>query len=111
MTLSQLLLTTIIVFVILRTVIALKSKHLSESFFVVWLLFWFGVLILIFRQDMVSQVAYSLGISRGVDLVIYISLIVIFYMLYRFLAKLGELDSKITKLVRQLALRDKKRNK
>ena len=105
---SQVLLSIIILFVLWRSYVAYKRKNLSDSFFVVWAIFWSGVLVLIFQQDLVSQVAYMLGISRGVDLVIYISLIIIFFIFYRVLVLLNEVDQKVTKIVRKLAI-DKQR--
>ncbi len=106
---SQLLLASIILFVIWRTHAAYKKKNLSESFVAVWTIFWLGVLILVFKQDLVSQAAHSLGVSRGVDLVIYISLIVIFYFVYKILVLINDLDGKITQIIRKIAINEAKK--
>ncbi len=108
---SQILLSIVVVFIITRTLIAFRDKNLSVSFALIWILFWLSVLFLIFQQQLVSNIAHYLKISRGVDLVIYISLIVIFYLLYRLLVALNEVDRKITKLVRNLALDDERKIK
>lgn len=108
-TTSQILLSAIILYILWRTYVAYKKKNLSESFVVVWGLFWIGVLILIFQQNFVSSVAHALGISRGVDLVIYISLIVIFFMLYKVLIVINELERQITQVVRKTAIANAKK--
>src|SRR5436190_20860177 len=105
MTASQLLLSILIVFIIIRTIVAFRKKNLSLFFTIIWTSFWLFGLILIFQQNFVIFIAAKLGISRGVDLIIYLSLIFIFYMLYRLLVKIEELERSITVLVRQLALR------
>jgi len=106
---SQILLTSLILVVIFRTLTAYKRNKLSLSFVILWLSFWLGVIILVFQQDLVSIVANSLGISRGVDLVIYVSLIVIFYTIYRILITLSEYQKMITKLVREVSLKNAKK--
>ncbi len=103
---SQLLLSFLITFIIFRTYIAYKKQNLSEGFVFIWGAFWIGILVLIFKKDLVSEIAHKLGISRGVDLVIYFSLIATFYMIYRILVLIDGLDRKITELVRKIALKD-----
>lgn len=110
-TLSQLLLSILILFVLWRTYSAYKKRNLSETFIFIWGIFWLGVLVLVFQQGLVSKVANALGISRGVDLVIYISLIVIFFMLYKILVLIDDLNSKITQLVRKNAIEHSKSRK
>lgn len=110
-TLSQLLLSILILFVLWRTYAAYKKRNLSETFIFVWGIFWLGVLILVFKQDLVSRVATTLGISRGVDLVIYVSLIVIFFLIYKILILIDDLNSKITQMVRKNAIENSKPRK
>ena len=106
---SQILLSSLIIFIITRTIIAYKQKSLREGFVLIWLIFWTTGLFLIFQQELTINIANKLGISRGVDLVIYISLITIFYMIYRLLVSIYELNQKITKIVRNIALNDIKK--
>lgn len=107
MTASQILLSTIIVFILIRTIIAYKKRSLTFGFALVWSLFWIVGLFMIFDQNIVIDIANKLGISRGVDLVIYLSLISIFYMIYRLLVKIEEIDRNLTEIVRNIALKEK----
>lgn len=106
---SQLLLTAIILFVMLRSYQAYKKKNLSERFILVWTGFWIGVLVLIYQKDFVSRLANSLGISRGVDLIIYLSLIVLFFLIYKIFILINIYDEKLTQLVRKNALKEAKK--
>lgn len=107
MTASQILLASIITFIIARTIVAYKKNNLSSGFTLIWILFWLAGLTLIFHQEFAIGLAEKLSISRGVDLIIYLSLIFIFYMLYRLLVKLSELERQITKIIRKIALKEK----
>jgi len=44
-----------------------------------------------------------LGIGRGVDLAIYVSVICLFYLVYKLFIKIQSLERQITLLVRKLA--------
>jgi len=103
---SQILLSAIIIFIIVRTLAAYKKGSLSPFFSFAWIIFWVFGLVLIFQQEFTITVANRLGISRGVDLVIYISLILVFYMIYRLLAKIENLERSITQIVRKTAIKD-----
>ncbi|KKR81577.1 MAG: hypothetical protein UU73_C0001G0147 [Candidatus Daviesbacteria bacterium GW2011_GWA1_41_61] len=105
MSISQLLLSTIIIFIIYKTALSFKKGNLSKNFTFTWLLLWAGVLFFIFEQNTLIKAAHSVGISRGVDLVIYLSIILLFYLVYRIFYNLNEINQKITKIIREEALR------
>lgn len=107
---SQILLSLIIIFVIFKTIAAYKKKNLSLGFVLIWIIFWITGLITIFQQNLVIQLAHTLGISRGVDLVIYISLIAVFYMIYRILVRIEDLEREITQVVRKITLKRSKKS-
>ena len=111
MTPSQILLSTIIIFIIFRTLIAYRKRNFSIGFTLLWVIFWFFGLIIIYEQNFVILLAKSVGISRGVDLVIYFSLILIFYLIYKLFIKIDDLERTITKLVRKIAINEVQKNK
>lgn len=105
MTTSQLLLGSLIIFIIYRTARAYKNKTLSASFIIIWLIFWLVGLILVIQQDWVVRLANWIGIGRGVDLVIYLSLILLYYFVYLILIRLQKIEDNITKIVREQTLK------
>jgi hypothetical protein len=66
--------------------------------------FWIFALILLFNLPSLSKLASSLGIGRGVDLVIYLSLIMIFSTLFKLIVKQKNQDKIITKIIRKIAI-------
>lgn len=104
---SQMLLFIIIIFVIFKTWVAYRRRNLSGIFTFVWIAFWLAALFLVFQQNLVTNIAHRFGVSRGVDFVIYLSLIAIFYLIYKILSSLDEADRRVTRLVRQIALTEK----
>lgn len=111
MSISQLLLSTIIIFIIYKTVLSFKRGNLSRNFTSVWLLLWISVLFFIFEQNTLIRVAHFLGISRGVDLVIYLAVILTFYLIYKIFYFLNQINQKITEIIREIAVNNPKKGK
>lgn len=72
-----------------------------------WSALWTVALAAIVFQDMIGFVAHLFGIGRGVDVVIYLSLVLVFYVIFRLHMRINQLDAHITTLVRHLALTDR----
>jgi hypothetical protein len=87
-----------------------KERRISGVSFGVWFIVWVAVIVIFWSPDIASQLALRVGIGRGADLVIYISIIVILYLLYRLAARIEKMDRDITKIVRAIALSDDKKN-
>jgi len=106
---SQIILSIIIIFFILKiTINFFVKKNISSKFFIFWLLLWFLGLLFINFTPLLSFLAKKLGISRGVDLAVYTSIILIFYFLYLINVEIYEIKKRIEKLVRDLALKNLK---
>jgi len=71
-----------------------------------WFFLWIGAAIIILFPNSTSVVAHLLGIARGSDLILYLSVILIFYLLFRVFVRLEQIDQGITQVVRALALRE-----
>jgi hypothetical protein len=64
------------------------------------------VLLVFWQPESTSYLANILGVGRGADLIIYLSVIVIFYLLFRVFIRLNKIDSEITKITRKDALKN-----
>ena len=84
-----------------------KEGGLSLGGLIVWSLVWIGSAVLILLPGTTWLLARLIGVGRGVDAVIYLSIIAIFYGLFRMYAKLEFIEHEITGIVRELALREK----
>lgn len=72
-----------------------------------WASLWTVALVAIVFQDTSAFIAHLLGIGRGVDAVIYLSIVLIFYLIFRLFMRFNQLDNQITTIVRHLALSER----
>ncbi len=106
--LIQLLITLFIVFALLRLWQKFKKKEIGIQEFFGWLFFWFLVLggTIWFRKT--DIIANFLGVEKGADLAVYVSVLILFYLVFKILVKIDRLEKDITKIIRELSLRDTK---
>ena len=104
--LIKIVLILFILFVISKVALRYRDKVISLQEFILWTIFWFGVGFVVIFPEITSMAANWLGVGRGVDLVIYISVLILFYLVFRTLARLDKIEKDITKIVRELALKD-----
>ena len=81
-----------------------KKGILGPKAVIFWIIFWILAVFVVFWPNSSSILAGYFGIGRGTDLVVYISLVLIFYLLFKLNIKLDSLDCDITKVVRKVAL-------
>ena len=103
---SQYIFIIFIIFIIYKTIFSYLKQKLSKLFLFIWLAVWFFGLFIILEPNLLSRVARIVGIGRGVDVVIYFSIILLFYLIYKISLKLIELDKQITDIVRDSSLKN-----
>ena len=103
----QILFLLVICIVIGKLIVRFKKNDIKVLEFVLWLLFWLIAFIIILLPQTTSFLARVLGIGRGADLVIYISLIILFYIAFRISVRLEKIERNIAKIIRKIALKDK----
>jgi len=81
-----------------------KKSALSKAATFFWLLFWLGGLVVVLWPNFVQRLADELSIGRGSDLVVYISMIVVFYLIFRLHVQIEKQNRTITKLAKKMAL-------
>ena len=67
------------------------------GFFLIGILF-------ILRPEFSTELANSIGIGRGVDLILYLSTLFLFFAAFNFYIRFRMLDERLTQLVRSLTL-------
>jgi hypothetical protein len=111
MILTQIIMTIFVLFAVSRVVLRFRERKISFVAMISWFLLWIAVEIIIWRPDVTTSLAKILGIGRGADLLIYGSLLVIFYSVFRIYIKFEDLERQITTLVRKIALEKSKPKK
>jgi len=104
--LIKIVLILFILFAVSKVALRYKDKVISLQEFILWTIFWLGVAFVIIFPEITSMVANWLGVGRGVDLVIYISILILFYLVFRALTRQDKIEKDITKVVREIALKE-----
>jgi hypothetical protein len=68
-------------------------------------------IIFVIKPDWLTRVANFFGIGRGTDLLIYIGILFFMFTTILLFAKVGEINKKITKIIRETAIENAKHNK
>ncbi len=90
-------------FLLIRTILKYRKGFFDSGETVFWSLVWFTLLTLSIYPGLSNYFAKLLGIDRGVDLVVYISIVVLFFMNFHFYTKIMKQDQDLTKLVRKIS--------
>lgn len=108
--LIQFILVIIISIIIWRLALRLKSKEINAKQFAGWLFIWLVTLAVVIWPNSTVWLANLVGVGRGSDLVIYLAVIFIVYVLFRILLRIEKLEKNLTKLVREDAINDYERS-
>jgi hypothetical protein len=98
-------------FALSRAYLRFKDNKLTKNEFVFWALIWFVVIIISIVPNISGLFSNILGIQRGMDLIIVISVVILFYLIFRLYVQLEGVKREITALVRKVALEDKNKKK
>ena len=79
--------------------------------FLMWLALWLAGGVVIWWPDITMVIANNLGIGRGVDLIFYVSIIILFYLIFRIYLKIEKMERNITKIVRSNSIKSYYENK
>ena len=111
MDLIQILIIVFIAYVIYSLIIKLNKRELSTQIFVLWLIFWIIVGVIVVLPQTTQLVADWLGVGRGVDVVIYISILVLFYIVFRIFVRIEKIERDITYLIKDISLDNARKGK
>ncbi len=82
---------------------------LSRSGVIVWVGLWVAVGALVWIPQVINYIANILGVGRGADAILYISIVVLFYLLFRLHGRFENLEHQLSELVTKIALKDLKK--
>jgi len=71
---------------------------------VLWSALWGVAAVVVLLPDVASRFAGIVGVGRGVDAVVYLSVIFLFYLSFRIFLRLDKMDRDITQLVRRVSM-------
>ena len=106
LTAVQILVAVFALFAIIRVAMKAKSRSLPVLWSVLLIIVFLGVGYVAVMPGTTDVIASSIGIGRGIDLIVYLAIVALFYLVFRLVVKIETLQRDITKLVREIAIRD-----
>jgi small membrane protein len=106
MIIAQVFLLILVMLAMGHDVLRYRQNRIGRRGFLLWFALWVGVMGVIMFPKSTMVLARLFGIGRGTDLVLYTSIILILYFLFRIYVYLEKVDREITQIVRSLALRE-----
>ncbi len=106
MSLIQLFIIVFALFALSRTVRQFKKGGLTLAWLLFWVIVWIGVGVVVALPQTTDVVARFVGVGRGADLIVYVALVGLFFLVFKMFAKVESVEQEITRLVRKLAIED-----
>ena len=101
--LFQIILIIIMLFFLSRAIMRYKDSTIKLSAMIFWAIFWVAGIILTIFKDSLNILSYGTNIQRPVDIIVYISGILLFYLIFRLYVRIDDNEQKITILTREIA--------
>jgi len=106
--LQQILALFIIVFFLIRLFDQKRKKQLNANEFLIWLIFWLLAALAIIFIKQIDQLVAWLGFSgAAINILVYIVVLVLVYVVFRMRLTIAKMDKNITELTRIVTLRQK----
>lgn len=100
----QLIIFAFALFALSRAVLRWRERAISIFEFLFWTTVWTVLLVLVFVPDITTVVSRWWGIGRGIDSILYMSIIALFYLIFRLYVKQDSHQQEITRIVRHQAI-------
>ena len=94
---------------VLATAVQIGRRRLAARFGAAWIGLWIAAAVAIADPEVIVGIAHFLGIGRGADLVLYLSILFTFVAFFVTYLRFRRIDEQMTKIVRHLAIRDAER--
>ena len=106
MTTFQIVTLPLLALIVLVTVIQIARRRMAPRFGFAWILLWVAAAVSIADPDLLVRAAHFLGIGRGADLVLYLSVIFSFSAFFITYLRFRRVDEQLTTIVRHIAMKD-----
>lgn len=91
-----------------RAILRFKDGAIKWNELLFWSFLWGALIVLTVNPAITFFFSKLVGIERGVDFFLYLSVMLLFYLIFRIYVKLDNMDQEITKVVREVALKKRK---
>lgn len=106
MSIIQIIILIFAIFALSRVILRFRDKLMSLGEFVFWVLIWLAVIAVSIYPNIISGISEIVGIGRSTDFAVYISIIVLFYLVFRIYVKMDEHEQRMIKFMREITIRE-----
>lgn len=100
----QIVATIIILSIFSQLIRKILKDKASLTKIIFWVLFWGISLVIIWLpKETIDNIGSIFGVGRGIDVLVYLSIIFLLYNDLRLNGRIDVMDKKITKIVREVA--------
>lgn len=98
-------------FALSRAILRFRDKSINVKELIFWCVVWVGAIVVAITPQVTVIFARLAGIGKGIDILLYVGFIVLFYLVFRLYVKLENLRKELTNLVREISIKEGKENK
>lgn len=109
-TITQIFLSLFLLFAISRVFLRFKGGDLSLFGFLFWSSLFSFAAVVVLLPNIATEIAQLLHIGRGTDAIVYISITLLFYLVFRLYIYLEDIRHEITELIQKIALKETKKH-
>lgn len=103
--LLQVIITVLILLALASAVSKYRKGKINSGEFILWSVLWLALLVASIFPNLPSTLSVYLGIGRGVDMVIYASIFVLFFLVFKIYVRMESQEREMTALVRELSIK------
>src|SRR3989344_9383897 len=104
----QIIVLLFVLFAVSRVILRFRDKKINVFELSFWSLIWIAVAVVLFIPQITTPIARILDIGRGIDVAVYLAIVLLFYLVFRLYVKIDAMGQDLTQVVREISLRKKK---
>jgi hypothetical protein len=97
-----------VLFALSRVISRFRDKQISVPELAFWSLLWIAVAVVLFVPQITEPIARMLDIGRGIDVAVYLSIVLLLYLVFRLYAKIDMMNQELTAVVREISMNKKR---
>lgn len=105
----QIIVVAFALFAFSRALLRFKNGQIGFIEFILWSGLWLGTCIVVLKPGWGAPFANFLGIGRPIDVGIYTSIVLLFYLVFKVYVKIENIERDVTKIVRAHAIEHRKK--
>lgn len=96
----------IITFFVTRVIRQKRKNQITKNETILWLSFWLLAALAVIFIKTIDKVVAAMGFSgSGINFMIYIAVMILFYLVFKMRLKIVKLEKNITDITREIALK------